>query len=157
MQLRPYAFGSPLGLGDSGSRRPGEGGSDPGIPALTEAQRGGRGHSLLFTVILSCPTSRIWLTPGLVGRVIFRAASQLSLASFHPVTHWPLTSSHRAGAHRAPFTLPRPGGRTGQGHPPHPGSGSDLHPTSDHTQAGWDQRSFSFPRDRPGIWGRGEN
>lgn len=117
----------------------------------------GRGHSLLFTVILSCPARRTHLAlpwAGGLGR-IFRAASQPSWVPFHPVTPRPLTSAHRAGAHWAPFTLSSPGGRTGKASSsPAP---SDPNPTSDHTQAGWDQRRFSFPRDRIGIWGRGEN
>ena len=156
---RASGFGSPLVLRDFRSRRPGDGGSDPGRPAPTEAQRGGRGrgHSLLFTVILSCPARRTHLAlpwAGGPGR-IFRAASQPSRAPFYPVTPRPLTSAHRAGAHWAPFTLSSPGGRTSKASSsPAP---RDPHPTTDHTQAGWDQRRFSFPRDRIGIWGRGEN
>ena len=98
---RASGFGSPLVLRDFSSQRPGDGGSDPGHPAPTEAQRGGcgRGHSLLFTVVLSCPTRRTYLAlpwAGGPGR-IFRAASQPSLAPFHPVTPRPLTSAHKQG------------------------------------------------------------
>ena len=47
---RASGFGSPLVLRDFSSRCPGDGGSDPGRPAPTEAQRGGSRSGSQFTV-----------------------------------------------------------------------------------------------------------
>ena len=95
--------------------------------------------SLQFTVILSFPTRLTHLAlprAGGPGR-IFRAASRPALAPFHPVTARPLTSADWQG-----ILLPPP-------------PATPAPPRT--TQAGWDQRRSSFPRNRIGIWGRGEN
>lgn len=51
---------------------------------------------------------------------------------------------------------PRSAGTQGSIHPS-PAGERGGRPTSGHTQAGWDQRSLSFPMGRAGIWGGGGN
>ena len=133
-------FGSPSVLRDFSSWRPGDGGSDPGRPAPTEAQRGGCGLAQ-FTVHCHSffPNSphASGSPPGCGRGRIFRAASLPALAPFHPVTARPLTSADWQG-----ILLPRR-----QRPPPHRGP---------HTGRVCQRRS-SFPRNRIGNWGRGEN
>lgn len=86
--------------------------------------------------------------------MIFSAASQPSLGLFSPsdtlVIDIPPTESEHTEFH----SPARPGEQGGRARHPPPG---DLPPTSGHTQAGWDQKRFSFPMERTGIWGGGEN